>query len=52
MEELNGEKQLKQKNFLHILIFKLIFECFFLRLEITKTFHEAKIYPVLGDGLV
>ena len=33
---------------IHIVI--LIFECFFLRLEIAKTFHETKIYPVPGDG--
>ena len=34
---------------MHILIIKLIFECYFLRLEIAKTFHETKIYPVPGD---
>ena len=33
-----------------MLIVKLIFECYFLRLEIMKTFHETKIHPVPGDG--
>ena len=42
-------KNERSRNFLHIHIVKLIFKCFFLRLEIAKTFHETKIYPVSGD---